>query len=250
MESNNNFYDLFLRLFLNLNKIADDKDKLIKLFLQKVHKSIFYQYYDSFILTGFTYEAINYFNDFFIVNDYLKISDDNKFDILNIIPIHIINQIEKENYNVLLEKYFNENKDKIIFNKISLFNFKFKNSYIYKNFNNIIMSFRKVEYYNNIQNAQINSDLKEELKKKKKYFYIKLYKIKDKKKIFENIFSFIKKGEFIGYTRNEQIYEDILSDYKKERIKYKSQNVEKRIFQMTENAKLDINSNNNDCIIY
>ena len=60
----------------------------------------------------------------------------------------------------------------------------------------------------------------------------------------------LKKGEFIGYVRNEQIYEDILSDYKKERIKYKSQNVEKRIFQMTENAKLDINSNNNDCIIY
>ena len=250
MESNNNFYDLFLRLFLNLNKIADDKEKLIQLFLQKVHKSFFYQYYDSFILTGFTYEAINYFNDFFIVNDYLKISNGDKFDKLNIVPIHIMNQIEKKNYNILLEKYFNENKDKIMFNKISLINYNFDNSYIYKNFNNITMSFRKVEYYNNIQNAQINSDLKKELNKKKKYLYLKLYKRKDKKKIFENIFSFIKKGEFIGYVRNEQIYEDILSDYKKERIKYKSQNVEKRIFQMTENAKLDINSNNNDCIIY
>jgi hypothetical protein len=246
-ESNNNFYDLFLRLFLNLNKIADDKDKLIQLFLQKIHKSIFYQYYDSFILTGFTYEAINYFNDFFIVNDYLKISNGDKFDKLNIVPIHIMNQLEKKNYNILLEKYFN--KDKIMFNKIFLFNYNFENSYIYKNFNNIIMSFRKVEYYNNIQNAEINSDLKEELNKKKKYLYIKLDKRKNKKKIFKNIFSFIKKGEFIGYVRNEKIYEDILSDYKKERIKYKSQNVGKRIFQITENAKLDMNSNNNDCII-
>ena len=250
IESNNNFYDLFLRLFLNLNKITDDKDKLIQLFLQKIHKSIFYQYYDSFILTGFTYEAINYFNDFFIINDYLKISDGEKFDKLNIVPIHILNQLEKKHYRILLEKYFNENKNKIMFNKISLFNYNFENSYIYKNFNNIIMSFRKIEYYNNIQNAQINSDLKEELNKKMKYLYLKLDKRKDKKKIFKHIFSFIKKGEFIGYVRNKKIYEDILSDYKKESIKYKSQNVGKRIFQITENAKLDINSNNNDCIIY
>ena len=161
-----------------------------------------------------------------------------------------MNQLEKKNYNILLEKYFNENKDKIMFNKISLFNYNFENSYIYKHFNNIIMSFRKVYYYYNIQNAQINSDLKEELNKKKKYLYIKLCKRKNKKQIIKTIFSFIKKGEFIGYVRNEKIYEDILSDYKKERIKYKSQNVGKRIFQITENAKLDMNRNNNDCIIY
>ena len=35
-ESNNNFYDLFLRLFLNLNKVADDKNKLMQIFLQKI----------------------------------------------------------------------------------------------------------------------------------------------------------------------------------------------------------------------
>ena len=249
-ESNNNFYDLFLRLFLNLNKVADDKNKLIQIFLQKIHKSIFYQYYDSFILTGFTYEAINYFNDFFIINNYLDISGGEKFDICNIVPIHIMNHIEKKNYKILINNFFNENKKLIMFNKITLFNFNFGNSYIYKNFNNIIMSFRKVEYINNIQNAIINSDLKSDIDKKMKYLFIKLGKNKEKKKIFEKIRSFIERRNFVGYMSNEKTYEDILNDFKKERIKYKAQNVGKRIFQIAEIAKLDQKYSNNDCNIY
>ena len=249
-ESNNNFYDLFLRLFLNLNKVADDKNKLIQIFLQKIHKSIFYQYYDSFILTGFTYEAINYFNDFFIINNYLDISGGEKFVICNIVPIHIMNHIEKKNYKILINNFFNENKKLIMFNKITLFNFNFGNSYIYKNFNNIIMSFRKVEYINNIQNAIINSDLKSDIDKKMKYLFIKLGKNKEKKKIFEKIRSFIERRNFVGYMSNEKTYEDILNDFKKERIKYKAQNVGKRIFQIAEIAKLDQKYSNNDCNIY
>ena len=249
-ESNNNFYDLFLRLFLNLNKVHDDKNKLIQIFLQKIHKSIFYQYYDSFILTGFTYEAINYFNDFFIINNYLDISGGEKFDTCNIVPIHIMNHIEKKNYKILINNFFNENKKLIMFNKISLFNYNFGNSYIYKNFNNIIMSFRKVEYINNIQNAIIKSDLKYDIDKKMKYLYIKLGKNKEKKKIFEKIRSFIQRKNFVGYMSNEKTYEDILNDFKKERIKYKAQNVGKRIFQIAEIAKLDQKYSNNDCNIY
>ena len=248
-ESNNNFYDLFLRLFLNLNKVADDKDKLIQLFLQKIHKSIFYQYYDNFIITAYTYESLNYFNDFFIQNNYLDISGGEKFDKCTIVPIHMITHSEKKNYRILIKNFFNDNNKLIIFNKISLFNYNFGNSYIYRNFNNIIMSFRKVEYYDNIQNSIINSDIKEDNDKKMKYLYIKLGKKHGNKKIFENIISFIKKGNFISYMSSEKVYDDILVDYKKERIKYKSQNVGKRIFQITENAKLDQNYNNNDCII-
>ena len=250
-ESNNNFYDLFLRLFLNLNKVANDKDNLIQIFVQKIHKNIFYQYYDNYILTGFTYEAINYFNDFFIVNNYLEISKGEKFETCNILPIHITGQAEKKNYRILLKKFFDENKKNIMFNKIEIFNYNFSNSYIFKNFNNIIMSFRKVEFYNDFQTAMINSDLKTDYDKKFKYLYIKLGKKNEKnKKIFSKIISFIKKGNCIGYMSNEKVFEDILSEYKKERIKYKSQNVGKRIFQITENAKLDQKFNNNDCIIY
>ena len=53
------------------------------------------------------------------------------------------------------------------------------------------------------------------------------------------------------YNSNINIYEDSLKEYKKERLKYKSQNVGKRIYQITEIAKLggSINANNN-CIIY
>ena len=249
-ESNNNFYDLFLRLFLNLNKVADDKEKLIQLFLQKIHKSIFYQYYDSYILTAFTYESINYFNKFFITNNYLDISGGEKFDLCNIIPIHNITNIEKKNYKILINNYFNDNNKLIMFKKISLFNYNLGNIYIFKNFKNIIMSFRKVEYYNSIQNSKINSDIKEDYDKKWKYLYIKLGKKKENKKIFGNIISFIKRDNFVTYMSSEKAFDDILNEYKKERIKYKSQNVGKRIFLITENAKLDQKYNNNDCFIY
>ena len=249
-ESNDNFYDLFLRLFLNLNKVADDKEKLVQLFLQKVHKSIFYQYYDTFTLTAFTYESINFFNDFFITNNYLEISGGEKFDLCNILPIHNITNTEKKNYNILINNYFNENSKLIMFKKISLFNYNLGNSYIFKNFNNIIMSFRKAEYYNNIQNSMINSDIKEDYDKKMKYLYIKLGKKATNKKIYVNIVSYIKKGNFITYMSSEKVYDDILNEFKKEKIKYKSQNVGKRIFQITENAKFDHNYNNNECNIY
>ena len=249
-ESNNNFYDLFLRLFLNLNKVADDKNKLMQIFLQKIHKSIFHQYYDNYMLTGFTYEAINYFNDFFIENNYLEMSCGEKFEICYILQIHLSGKTEKKNYKILLNKFFDENKKSIMFNKIEMFNYNFSNSYLFKNFNNIIMSFRKVEFFNEFQTAMINSDLKMDYDKKMKYLYVKLGKNKKNKKIYDNIISFIKKGDCIGYMSNEKVFEDILNEYKKERIKYKSQNVGKRIFQITENAKLDQKFNNNDCFIY
>ena len=48
--SNDNFYDVFLRLFLNLNKVVESNLKLNEVFMHKIHKNIFYEYYDSFIL--------------------------------------------------------------------------------------------------------------------------------------------------------------------------------------------------------
>ena len=249
-ESNSNFCDVFLRLFLNLNKVSENKDKLLQLFLQKLHKSIFYQYYENFELIGFNYQAINFFNEFLSNNEYIKISEGDKFDKCTIVPIHVLNTTEKNNYKKMI-KDFIEKKENSLFNKISIFNYGFDNSYIYKNFENVQMGFSKIEYFCNIQNGLINSELNEEFDKKKKFLFKRIKSGKFNKKIFSNIISFIKNGNIMTFNSNINLYEESLKEYKKERLKYKSQNVGKRIYQITEIAKLggSINANNN-CIIY
>ena len=251
MESNSNFCDVFLRIFLNLNKVAENKEQLMQLFLQKIHKSIFYQYYENFYLFGFNYQSINFFNDFLKNNDYIKISEGEKFDICNIIPIHMTNINEKNNYKKMINNFY-ENEKNNIYNKIIIFDYGFDNTYIYKKFENITMSFSKIEYYKNIQQGFINNELKDEIALKKKYLFKRIKKYKSNKKIFMIINNFIQKGNIVGYSSNMNIYEDLLKEYKKERLKYKSQNVGKRIYQMTEIAKLggSINDNDNSCIIF
>ena len=249
-ESNNNFCDVFLRLFLNLNKVSDNNEQLLELFLQKIHKSIFYQYYESFDLFAFNYQAINFFNNFIQINDYIKISEGEKFEKLNIIPIHILNNIEKNSYIIFIKNFF-ENEKNNIYNNISIFNYGFDNAYIYHKFENVEMNFNKIEYFKNVQNGLTNAELKDEFNKKKKYLFIKIKKLKFDKKIFNNIFSFIQKGKIMTYNSSINIYEDLLKEYQKERLNYKSQNIGKRIYQMTEIAKLggSINDNNN-CFIF
>ena len=249
-ESNSNFCDVFLRLFLNLNKVAENNEQLLELFLQKLHKSIFYQYYESFELYAFNYQAINFFNNFIQGNDYIKISEGEKFNTCNIIPIHMMNIVEKNCYKIFIKNFF-ENGNNIIYNTITIFDYGFDNSYIYHKFENVEMNFNKIEYFKDIQKGVINTEMKEEFDKKKKYLFIRIKKMKSKRKIFFNIIDFIKKGNIVTYNSNINIYEDLLKDYKKERLNYKSQNVGKRIFQMTEIAKLggSINDNGNNCII-
>ena len=249
-ESNSNFCDVFLRLFLNLNKVSENNYKLLQLFLQKIHKSIFYQYYENYDLISFNYQSINFFNDFLMNNEYIQITEGDKFDKCNIVLIHVLNATEKNNYKKLISN-FSENKGNFIFNKISIFDYGFDNNYIYKNFENIHMGFSKIEYFRNIQNGLIISELKDDFDKKKKYLFKRIKSSKFNKKIFLNVTSFIKNGNIMTYNSNINIYEDSLKEYKKERLKYKSQNVGKRIYQITEIAKLggSINANNN-CIIY
>ena len=55
--SNDNYYDVFLRLFLNLNKVVESTNKSNEIFLQKIHKIIFYKYYNSFLLISYSFEA-------------------------------------------------------------------------------------------------------------------------------------------------------------------------------------------------
>ena len=53
-QNNDNFYDVFLRLFLNLNKVVENQATLNQVFFQNIHKNIFYEYYDSFIPIAFS----------------------------------------------------------------------------------------------------------------------------------------------------------------------------------------------------
>ena len=249
-ESNNNFGDVFLRLFLNLNKVAENKEQLLELFLQKIHKSIFHLYYENFDLIGFNFHTINFFNNFLINNGYLKISEDEKFDKCNIMLIHMLNNNEKNNYQLLVKNFF-ENKEKNMFNKILIFDYGFNNSYIYSKFENIQMNFNKIEYFKNIHQVLMNNELKDEFDRKKKYLFLKLKHKKLNKKFFINIISFFEKGNILTYNSSINNYEELLKEYKKERLNYKSQNVGKRIYQMTEIARLggSINDNNN-CMIF
>ena len=64
MDNNDSFLDLFLRLFLNLNKVVES-NKLNETFFEKIHKNMFYQNYDTFKIMAFSYEAFCYFYDFF-----------------------------------------------------------------------------------------------------------------------------------------------------------------------------------------
>ena len=93
-QNNDNFYDVFLRLFLNLNKVVDNQDTLNQVFFQKIHKNIFYEYYDSFIPIAFSYESYFLFCDIFLSNKYLEISHNDLFDKCYIIPFEY--KIDKE----------------------------------------------------------------------------------------------------------------------------------------------------------
>ena len=250
-ENNSNFCDVFLRLFLNLNKVAENKEQLLELFLQKIHKSIFYLYYESFDLIAFNYQAINFFNNFLVINNFIKISEGEKFDKCNLVLIHLVNALEKNNYKLLIKNFFDKEKNENMFNKIAIFDYGFNNKYIYDKFENVEMNFNKIEYFKNIQQGLINKELKEEFDKKKKYLFIKIKKFKLNKKIYGNIISFFNKGNIRTYNISINTYEELLKEYKKERLNYKAQNVGKRIYQMTEIAKLGGSiTDNNNCIIF
>ena len=253
--SNDNFYDVFLRLFLNLNKVVDSKDKLNELFLQKIHKNIFYEYYDSFVLIAFSFEALNFFNDFLIKNEYLTITKGEKFDKCYIIPTEE-NSEKKKNYEILLKNMKDENN--IIVKKIIIFNFNFRPSYFFINKKLSYLGFRKAEYLINEEISHVKTKIIPDLKINL-YIIYKIFedKIKSKEKmknIHDRLKLFMKgNSKITTYNSNSKVYEDILEEYIKEKDKMKAQKVEMRVYQLTEEAKNTQNSlqnNKKDCNIF
>ena len=253
--SNDNFYDVFLRLFLNLNKVVESKEKLNEVFLHKIHKNIFYEYYDSFILIAFSFEAINFFNDFLMKNEYLNITKGEKFDKCYAILTEDIS-MRKKNYEILLKNFKDENN--MIVKKVIIFNFNFKPSYFFINKKYSYLGFHKAEYLINEGISQVKSkvipDLNVNLNIIHKIFENKTKSKEETDNIIERIKLFMAGSDKISlYNSNSKAYENILEEFIKEKDKMKSQKVEMRVYQLTEEAKNTQNSlqnNKKDCIIF
>ena len=154
--NDDNFYDIFLRLFLNLNKVVKNKELNIE-FLKKVYKNIFKEC--SFELIAFSYEAFLLFNDFFINNDYLTITNGEKFEKCIIIPTE--GYFNKTNYNKIISLFNSkDNNKKLIVNNVNIFNFGIDYNYIYKNKQNLLFGFSKLYYFISEYNNYIFNNIK------------------------------------------------------------------------------------------
>ena len=275
-----NFYDVFMRLFLNLNRVFKSGE-LNKEFFKKLHKNIFKDY--QYNLVAFSYEAFLIFNDFFISNDYLSISNGEKFENCYIIPSEGF--FDKKNYKKIIkliepQEYEEDYKDLIVKN-IVICNFGIDFNYMFKYKDNILFGFSKINYfireYNNYvankilyENKQKKEILKKKLEEKKmnvkninKYlklieeFHLGNYYFEEENDKNSNINK--KNIKIVVYNTNIEIYTSIIKDYNKEKIMIQTQKNELNVLQnqekiISENKNIDdeIEGNNNkkDCIIY
>ena len=271
--NDDNFYDVFIRLFLNLNKVAKNQE-LNTEFFKKIYKNIFKE--NSFELVAFSYEAFLFFNDFFIKNNYLKISNGEKFDKCNLLPIE--GHFDYKNYMKILSLFNSkdkDNNDKLIVKNLNIFNFGIDFNYIYKNKLNILFGFSKIDYFINEYNNYIFNTIQYEFKQKKDALKKKFEeKIKDKNNK-KNINKYIKKikeytfGNIDEINNNENwgnvfvfnspinLYNNIIKDYIKEKMIIKTQKNELNVFQVEEvnteikNQKDKIHKENKkDCEIF
>ena len=219
--TNDSFLDLFLRLFLNLNKVVE-KNKLNENFFEKIHKNLFFQNYDIFQLMTFSYEAFCTFNDLFINNNYLQISKDDKFEICYIIPYEFESEQKRANYKKILE---NKKNDKLMVKNIKIFDYNLTNAFIFKMANELKMNYRKAEFFIEYFNNSINND--NSFGDKMKIIFKKL---KDKKigkeklkKIILNIKDlYYEKDNIIYFSYNTSKFEKALIEFNTEKVKIKA----------------------------
>ena len=247
-QNNDNFYDVFLRLFLNLNKVVDNQDTLNQVFFQKIHKNIFYEYYDSFIPIAFSYESYFLFCDIFLSNKYLEISHNDLFDKCYIIPFE---------YKIDKEKLLKISLLTQLTKKLILLNFNFPVGYTFNKRKYTYFSFHKVDFLlDEIVNDNIKKYKSNEIKILGyigKYLDNKKINKENKNKIIKNIMTFRKNDKFEIYFFETKEFENIIDNYTKEKMKIQTQKVEMRVFQLTEDAKNNQQKSkkrkNNDCKI-
>ena len=229
-ENNENFLDLFLRLFLNLNKVVRSKE-LNSYFFGKIHKNLFFQNYDIFKLFAFSYKAFCVFNDFFINNDYLRISKNDKFEICYILPYEIEQEQKNKEYKRILENKKNDNS--FIVKNIKIYDYNLTNSFIFKNKEEIEMNIKKVEFFN--EYYQKETKLQNEIKNKLQYTFqkLKMKKVDNKniKKIMINIKDFYYlKNNICLYNNDISDFEKVLKEFKAEEIKSSAFTINHRPF--------------------
>ena len=257
-----NFYDVFLRLFLNLNKVIEEKD-LNMVFFQKIHRNIFNDYYDSFLLIAFSYKSFIFFNDLFINNNYLEISKNENFKEIYIIPLD--DASDSSNYKRFYSKIKKNTLPGLIVKNLIIINFGINSRYIFKNKKNILMGFSKAEFLVKEFNYLVEAQIKFENKQKNDILAEKLKETQKKYiKIKGNINKYIKiinelwhgKEEGINYYNSDiQIYNDIMKKYDNKKIQVKIQKNELQVFKVPEDTdevqNITVNKKKNkECSIF
>ena len=223
--NNDNLLDLFLRLFLNLNKVFN-LNNLNENFFEKIHKNMFNQNYDIITIMTFSYDSFFVFNDLFINNNYLQISQNNKFENCYIIPYEVESQSKTKNFNKILD-YNNSNK--LIAKNIKIYDYNLTNDFIFGNINELKMNYQKAEYFleyhNNINNSQ------NEIKIKMQYIFKKIKdKNTDKKKLKKIVnlikeFYYEKNNIYFYYTNHNDLI-SFLTAFNTEQIKQKTTKID------------------------
>ena len=237
----NNFYDLYLRLFLNLNKVEEQKEKLSQIFLYKIHKNIFYENYDSIILISYSYQAFNIFNNYFMNNNFLSTTKE-KFNNIYFFPFDKISH--DKNYIQLLNNQINNST---IVKNIYIYDYGFDPALKFSNQNNYIMGYKKSEYLLDKTKELIDNKYIMENDKIKKVLFKYLKKKKCNNKIIQkyigNIIMLYNNNNSINiYHLNIDDYENVLKNYQKNVYQKQAQKVDMRLQNLTEDA---INNYNN-----
>ena len=225
--NNSNFFDLFLRLFLNLNKVVK-YEELNDNFFEKIHKNLFNQNYQNIIIMNFSYEAFFIFNDLFINNNYSQIAKNEKFGKCYIIPYEVESQIKVQNYEKILE---NKKANKLMVEKIKIYDYNLTNTFIFNNRFELKMNFNKAEYF--CENNDKENIVQNSIKTKMKYIFKKL-KLKEKKSDknkTKKILKLIKElyyecNDIYFYTGKNENMQKFITEYNTEQIEKKSRKVD------------------------
>ena len=228
IETNDCFLDLFLRLFLNLNKVVDE-DALNQNFFGKIHKNMFYQNYESFKLMTFSYEAFCGFNEILINNNYLDISKNDKFEICYIMTYEVDQKQKIEKFNKILEYQKN---NKLIVKNLKIYDYNLNNTFIFQNINELKMNFLKAEFFIDYHTS---NDIHSLIKNKMLCIYRKLKERKiDKKnikKILNNVKEFYyQKNSICCFNGTTSDFEKFLIEYNTKLVKIKEVRLDHRAF--------------------
>ena len=273
-----NFYDVFIRLFLNLNKVVKNQE-LNQEFFKKLHKNIFKDY--LYNLVAFSYEAFVFFNDIFISNNYLNISNGEKFENCYIIPCEGF--FDKKNYEKIinlidLQKFEEDDNNNIMVKNIFIYNFGIDFNYWFKNKDNIFFGFSKVNYFIREYNNYVGNRIIYDNKKKKEFLKKKFQEKKINNEYINKYLNLVEQLQIGNYyleseINNEEeemtkiviynshidLYTSIIKDYAKEKIMIQTQKNELNNFQNEEKNIIDNNiiyngieenKSKKDCIIY